>query len=84
MGGGTPVNQTEGVYDVAGRGQANVGLASTGKDRESILMDKTQMLNFDGFNSTRIYLKSAANIEPLVNITHLDCPMHLVEESLEK
>lgn len=46
-GGATSANQSEGAYNVDGRGLANVDLSPTGQDRERVLMGKIKMFDYD-------------------------------------
>lgn len=132
-GGATAANQCEGAFNVDGRGLANVDLAPSGPDRDTVIAGKQKMFSFDdkqfypakeaidmyhhykedialfaemGFRTYRLSIAWSRifpngdeempnelglayyeevfktcrqyNIEPLVTITHFDCPMYLV------
>ena len=87
-GGATAANQCEGAYDADGRGLANVDVVPIGADRLSIawsrIFPKGDELepNEAGLKFYEDLFKECHKygIEPLVTITHFDCPMHLIEQ----
>ena len=79
-GGATAANQCEGGYDEGGRGLANVDVVPIGKDRFPMGDEKEP--NEAGLKFYEDVFKECQKhgIEPLVTITHFDCPMHLIKE----
>ena len=70
-GGATAANQCEGAYNVDGRGLANVDVAPHGSEPNEAGLAFYE----DVFRECQ-----AHGIEPLVTITHFDCPIHLIKE----
>ena len=80
-GGATAANQCEGAYDADGRGLANVDVVPIGEDRIFPKGDEAEP-NEAGLAFYEDLFKECHKygIEPLVTITHFDCPMHLITE----